>query len=480
MSIKLIWESSGNIAEVNASKQLKVVPETDAVTNPWNVGAFKMFTENDGGSVTWTPDIKSPETDEDFRMRSADEVLLEDETFNYTAQNTGKYTMPSTTMASTFSASGWLTNSGSITTTTTGIILGSYAYFPIFWAHSTYVEGKMSFSATSCPSNTIVYFGTYIRQTQTTAPTDWVYFQMSSSGLQWVVNSNGSITTTSPMSFTPVSNQVYKCLITISRWLVKFWINDVLYGSIETPTSNWQPLLAVSAPINLQHSIIWGAAGWVYQVLLKSWNVSISGTTLYTRYGNSMNWVLWSYQGLGGGTMGSLATYPNSTQPTAALPSNTALTANLLAWLWGQLIETDTLATGTDWILMSYQVPAGTVAVQGRRLRVGGIRIDSFVQTALTGGGYNACFSLAFWHTAVSLATAEAATTKAARRIALGAYTVASGAVVTTKLDTIQLTFNNAIYVNPWEFIQLVKKKIGTAPSAWQIQYLIYLDYSWE
>lgn len=65
-------------------------------------------------------------------MRSADEVLLEDETFNYTAQNTGKYTMPSTTMASTFSASGWLTNSGSITTTTTGIILGSYAYFPIF------------------------------------------------------------------------------------------------------------------------------------------------------------------------------------------------------------------------------------------------------------------------------------------------------------------------------------------------------------
>ena len=57
--------------------------------------------------------------------------------------------------------------------------------------------------------------------------------------------------------------------------------------------------------------------------------------------------------------------------------------------------------------------PCGTVSVQGRRLKISGVRISSFVQTALTGGGYNTAFSLAFGHTAVSLATPEATSTKA-------------------------------------------------------------------
>jgi hypothetical protein len=103
------------------------------------------------------------------------------------------------------------------------------------------------------------------------------------------------------------------------------------------------------------------------------------------------------------------------------------------------------------------------------------------VQTALTGGGYVAQWSLAFGHTAVSLATAEAANAKAPRRIALGVQSVASGAVALTVLSEVLVNLNEApVYVNPGEFVQLVKKKVGTAPSAGVIAHTVTVVYSWE
>ena len=68
---------------------------------------------------------------------------------------------------------------------------------------------------------------------------------------------------------------------------------------------------------------------------------------------------------------------------------------------------------------MSYQVPAGTVNVSGKRLKITGVKMTSFVQTAMTGGPLVNTFALAFGHTAVSLATAEAAATKKPRIILL-------------------------------------------------------------
>lgn len=177
--------------------------------------------------------------------------------------------------------------------------------------------------------------------------------------------------------------------------------------------------------------------------------------------------------------MGSLANYANNTNPTAAVPTNT--TAALGSGLGGQFWETDTLALTTDGIIQSYQVPLGTASVPGKRLRILSLVINSYVQTALTGGGYIAQYSLCFGHTAVSLATAEAATTKAPRRIPLGIQSVSSGAAALTTLNSIEINFNDApVYVNPGEFIAIAKKKVGTAPTAGVIAHMITYTYAWE
>ena len=78
--------------------------------------------------------------------------------------------------------------------------------------------------------------------------------------------------------------------------------------------------------------------------------------------------------------MGSIGTYTNSTNPTAAVPTNTSLPVGSTG-LFNQAWETFSLAVNTDGILLAYQVPTGTATVSGRRLRVNGVKLSSFVQT---------------------------------------------------------------------------------------------------
>jgi hypothetical protein len=88
---------------------------------------------------------------------------------------------------------------------------------------------------------------------------------------------------------------------------------------------------------------------------------------------------------------------------------------------------------------------------------------------------------LAFGHTAVSLATTESSVAKAPRRIALGSNSVASGATAGTQLATIKMDFTAPICVQPGEFIQTVKKKVGTAPTSTSaVLHVVYFIGFWE
>jgi len=260
----------------------------------------------------------------------------------------------------------------------------------------------------------------------------------------------------------------------------ELWIDDDgirLHAQVVTPTGQAQPYMSATLPFGWRHVIVGGAAGTAYNVTFKGYAVSLSGFQAAASLAELGNMICGSYQGLSGGTMGSLANYANSANPTAAVPTNT--TAALGSGLGGQFWETDTLVANTDGIISSYQVPAPTVSVQGKRLAIRGVSISSYTQLGLTGGGYVAQWSLAFGHTAVSLATAEAATTKASRRIPLGIQAVASGAVISTALATVSQRFDTPIIVNPGEFVQTVKKKVGTAPSAGIVAHVVTFDYGW-
>jgi len=455
-----------------------------------------MFSEVDAGTKTGTRWVLSPEVDTDYRLRVAHDNFLDQETFNYTAQNTGKHSHTFTTLTATVSAAGLLTNSGNITTTTTGMTFGTFAEFPTQGTQTLVCETSVAFSAQP-NANTIIDFGLFRRGASTAfAPTDGIYFRMSAAGLQGVINNNGTETTTSVFpsaagsgTYTYSNNEVHQYLIQATNVSVTFWIDNLLYGTIPTPVGFGYAAKSTSLPWSVRHAIVGGAAGTATQALITDYRVLNRGSQFADRLGVINNRVIGSYQGLSGGTMGSLANYTNSANPTPAVLTNT--TAALGTGLGGQFWETATIALNTDGIVCSYQVPAGTAAVQGRRLKVTGINLSSYIQTAITGGPFIQQFSLAFGHTAVSLATAESAsfatgTTKASRRIPLPDFTQAVTAAQAVSTIVAQpggsdIDFGEApVYVNPGEFIAIVVKKIGTVGTAGVIGYTIKFDYSWE
>lgn len=481
--LRIEGNTSGNVAEVDANNRL-LVRLPDAGT-PANVGGLRMFSENDTGSISGAPDLVSPETDDDYRLRVAHECVFDTETFNYTAQNTGKHIFRNTTMAFAWTAAGLITNSGNITTTTTGGSFATYAEFPLIGTTQLYAEIIGSFTAATT-TNTIVDFG--LMRTGAAnpfAPTDGVYFRLTSAGLMGVINSNGTETTTAPFGLTYDINLKYQFIIVVHERECEFWIDGVLYGTIVTPNGQGQPCMSASLPLAVRHAIAGGAAGAALSFALNDYAVSIGGPNIVMTASVMGQRVYGSYQGLSGGTMGSLATYPNSTNPTAAAPGNTSLAANLPAGLGGQGAVTAAAAAATDGIWSSYQVPAGTVNVQGRRLVIRGVVLDLVnLGAAVATTATTVQFSLAFGHTAVSLATGEAATTKASRRVALGFATWPIGAAIGAQpqFGPIKVDFDDApIFVNPGEFVALVGKFLaGTATASQVINFTWQPVFGWE
>ena len=493
--------TTGLQAEVDSDGNLYVVsPGYNADGQPIGGGdanAVASYSEVDSGLFTGQRATLSFEVDKDYRARVAHDNMLDQEQFNYTAQNTGKHFHTFTTLTATVSAAGLLTNSGNITTTSTGMTFGTLSMFPVGGTQTTVVETSAAFTAQ--PNvNTVIDFGLFLRGATTAfAPLDGVYFRMSSGGMSGVINISGveTVTTTFPLAagagtWLYTNNQVNRYLIQINNVSTTFWINNYLMAEIPTPVGASFPCKSVALPWSVRHAIVGGAAGAATQCLISDYRVFIRGAQYADRLSIVGQRVLGSYQGFSGGTMGSLATYPNSTNPTSAIPTNTALTANLPAGLGGQGLIPAQAAAATDFIIGSYQIPAGTIAVQGRRLAIRGIIIDAVnLGAAVATTATTMQFNLAFGHTSVSLATSETgsfvnATTKAPRKIGLGFMTWPVGAAVGQQPQDGRIFVDlgdSPVYVNPGEFVALVAKFIvGTATASQTIQYMWQPIYGWE
>lgn len=490
--------SSGNVAEVNAANQLKIAPEVDSTNNPGNVGCIKTFGENDGGFATGVMRIASPEVDIDYRQRVAMDLLLDDEVFNYTTQNFGKHANLLTTMTSSWVAGHFLTNASSITTTTTACALKTYATFPNNGTQTLSGDFEVAFSAQPV-ANTFVEFGLVgPASVQGAAPTDGVFFRLNSAGLQGIASNAGTETSTGvfPLSggtgtWAYTNDKKYQFICYVGAVYAAFWVNDgtgaVLLGQIPLPSGQNRICMSQGLCAWFNHRITGGAAGGVFQAKLGAYSVRLGGSNITTTNSTQGNRIFGSYQGGAGGTMGSLArigtiTTGNEANVTAAVPTTT--TAALGTGLGGTFWETVSLAVNTDGIIMSYQVPAGTVNVAGRRLVLRGIYLNSYVQTVIVGGPYTAEWFLAFGHTAVSLATADAAATKAPRRIVLPfvQQVTAAQAVNTTVAQTETFCdFGDApVFVNPGEFIQLCTRHIGTVGTSGTVVHRVTPVYGWE
>lgn len=485
---KIIGYVTGNGAEVDAGLNLTVSTrqvntrlggETAA---PNYVGAGRIFTENDAGSISGSPDLKSPHTTNHRRMSVGLATNLALYDFTATAQNTADFRHAFTTMTMTQSA-GFLNVNPALST-----VSGNYAYLQS-WRHFTLTgdaENIFEFSSqhTSLfPANQVHEFGQF-NGTAGVVPVDGAFFRITDAGVTGVISYSGVETTTGVMLASFAINTVFNYRIRVSQRKVSFWIDDVKYGEINTPAANAIPFLWKNLPMCIMTrnsgTVTGGSTtklGSMVATLAdiqtaKPWSVQCAAQ------GDA-------YQGGEGGTMGSLAVYSNAAVAAAAAITNTTAAAGNTG-LGGVIQVLPTLAAGTDGILCSYQNPAGTATLPARTLVVTGVSIGGGVNVVLSAAAIlNLVFGVAYGHTAVSLAQTETGsfatnTTKAPRRVPLGMLNTLIAAAAGTSLGNFSVQFTSPIVVNPSEFFAITMRNLGVVTATGSIVVTVGVDHYFE
>lgn len=441
--------------------------------------------EQDQGLVLGSRTLRTPVVSRYGKMAIGQDTTIFSANFNSTAQDTGKWKSASTTF--TFSqSSGYLNfNASGITTANAAQIYQTQKTFPLFGAAPIIVD-IAGYSTANSGANSVFYAGLYAANAASTPylPTDGIYFKVNSTGIYGAVNYNGVETTSNLLipaaNITLNVNGVYRIVATED--ICEFWGGDAngnftYLGNIPTPAGNGQPMSSSAVPLSMGMYFS-GTAGVAFGPKLSDITIKTGDAVLNQAYPDQLNGMgIHPYQGQDGGTMGTTALLTNSLAAGAgAAMTNT--TAALGTGFGGQFSTQPTLAAGTDGIVCSYQNPAGSVSQTPHMIMITGVQIHGAVTTAFTGGPVTYAYSLAFGHTAVSMATAESVIAKAPRRIALGyeTYAVTAAVGVLGSPAGIYMQFMSPIPVNPGEFVAIVAKNLGVVTSAGVITFLVTFD----
>lgn len=485
MSVIIKGGDSSDLATVTSDKNLKVttplVTTLAGASTASQVGAVRSFAENDPGTVTGSPLLKSGEVSEDFRQRVGVDTVIFNDTFNATAQNTANWRHSFTTMTMTQSAGFLNVNAaGTSTVASNYAYLNSFRYFPLIGTAPLSVEFSCAFSELPI-ANEVLQFGMGIA-TGAADPIDGVWFEYTSAGLKGVTRYNSGTAVKTDLVASLSVNVTRHFTIVVGEDEVEFWVDDVLYGVQTVAAGQGQPFMTSALPIFMQKYNN-GTVGASPNLIARFGDVSVSIMDIATNqtWANQMSsWGL-GLQGQNGGTMGSSQVqWANTALPTAAAATNT--TAALGAFLGGIFLMNAPATSATDVIIASWLNPAGGVNQTPRTIKLRGVKIDcvnSVVAVATTATTF--AVALAWGGTQLSLGTVTADTgsfvnnTAKARRIQpLGVISFPVAAAVGAAATPIQFDFEAPIVINPGEYLQVVAKiLVGTATATEVFQWVI-------
>ena len=415
---------SGNVGEVTSNKEQLVALGLTQAT----MGGALIFSQNDAGERLGTPDILSPETTEDYRLRVGIDTPLLGDTFNYAAQNTSLWSYTTTTMTMVHASGFVVLNAGNSVATTVGAWLKSWRTFTLWGASALYFEESVALLLAPVANN-VIEIGAFLAPSATADITDGVYFQYDGvSNLRAVLNYNGTVTQSVPI-IDPTAGDVHKYTITLTNGAVEFWIDDVLAAEIPTPPGVGQPMSSGSLPacVRTRNRAATALAQQVkvsnVTVSLADWNTSKPWEDVCAGAG------LFAAQGVAGMTQGSTSNNVNNTAPTSIALANAGPGYTTLG---GQFQFAAILGAATDYVLFGFQNPVGATGLTGRTLYIKGVYIDTMnTGAAVAGTPTVLIWTLGVGATQVSLATAaDTATAKAARRTSLGIQSFPIGAAI--------------------------------------------------
>lgn len=477
--------TSGNGAEVDSLNRLNAVnPRTqDGNSNPTNLGGGeRLAVEIDAGTVTGAPKNVALLSNEFRRLKIGQESLLFHEFFNSTAINTAQWSTTLSTMTNTVAGGRSVLNAGSSVATSTYAVVKSYRTIPVFSGFPTIIEIVASYQATAnIIPNTITEIGLGYVAT-TAAPTDGVFFRWNSSGqFICVVNFNGTETLSAALT-PPVQNDSHVFRIVVGRLECTFWVDGILQATQVTPAGAGLPVVTQNLPVSFRTYNAGVAPISAVQLALYSCSCYFGDQNAIRPFEMVLSGLGGSaIQGQTGQTMGTTANHANSTAAVAATLSNT--TAGY-AKLGGKFLFATVAGSTTDYALFAFQVPAASANTPGKTLYIRGVHISSMnIGAAVATTATVLQWSIGVGSTAVSLATGEAANTKAPRVLDLGLQTfpIAAAIAAMPQNGDLDVQFPYPLMCEAGNYVHIILGlPIGTATASQQIQGTVMINGVFE
>jgi hypothetical protein len=490
LDTNLRGSTSGNGAEVDASNRL-LVKMSDATT-PADVGALRIFSENDAGDFTGSPTLLSPETSQDFRLRVGIDTVLMCDTFNASAQNTNNWSYTFNTLTASQPGAGTV-NFGTVqgTTSAHGAFMRSFSYFPLIGTAPLAVEFTFGAFVSALVAGEVWMCGVGLPSAATTEATDGVWLRFTSAGLIGEIRYNNVTTQSGVLRLANQLNlgELYKVAIVIGESSVEYWMDEVLLGSSVIPASNGQPFQSAALPV-FMHKYNTGAVSNTNTMRVSDVTVSLMDVASNKPWAHQLcSAGLSTAQGQNGGTMGTTALLPNATAATTVTGAALSQTVAIATGLGGQAGIIAAVA-GIDGIITAFQNPTGGINQSPRNLIITGVRISSVnLGAAVATTASILQWSLAFGATGgtiPSLAQAETAsfataTAKAHRRLPLGIQSYVVGAAIGAQAPEISVNFESPIVINPGQWVCTAAKfLVGTATASQVIWSTVMLNGYYE
>ena len=418
MSVQ-IRGSSGNIADVDSSHQLKVALPTTATSAGYVAISGEVATSSDPAGRVVLP----VEVTRDSRIRTGiDQPIWQ---FTNEGTNAASHLLQATnsTMAAASSGTaGYLSINSALTTNNSAYsYVQSYRSFPVCASFPTFAEFRI-LTANATSANSTIDFGLGTISTGAAIPTDGAYFRFSTLGeFRCVVNNNGTEVASSALT-APTGNVYNKYIISWYTDRVDFWVNDALYATIPVTTTLGQITMQSAQPVFAR----------VYNATSVSTAKSINVGLMAVSFGDQATNKPWPQVMAGAGfgaynvpmtqATGQTANYANSAAPVAAATwSNTAAAYSTLGGQWVNPVTWPGVAE-TDLCVFSYlNASPASGTTTGRNLYITGVRIgETFVTGALTGGPNFFQWFIGGMGTSANLSTADSLTAVSTRRIAIG------------------------------------------------------------
>lgn len=440
---KIIGSLSGNVAEVDASNQLKVALSTTAST-----AGYVRNADRDGNAAQFS---------DHGRIKVGQESMLFYDPVDGAVVNTNLWIQANVTMVQAISSGFIVLNSAAITSINTSSNITSIRVIPFLSHYPLYfhLKGK---TPNQPQANATMEIGLGV-VSGTSAPTDGVFFRWTNDGtFRCVINNGGSETTTTVTA--PTSNDTHTFAIVYTHNSARFEIDGAIVATVSAPTGASSLTSTTRLPNFARVYTAGSIPVTAPQLFVAEWNVAqmdINGGKAWEE----------QLASIGRGSHQSpvttflqTANHANSTSPASATLSNTAAGYTTLG---GRYQFAAPVGAATDFALFGFQVPAGyQLVIKG--LSISAMNTGAAVATTAT----ILDWFLAVNASAISLATAEAAGTAwAYRRMPLGMHGFIIGAAIGQGENDIVRVFDTPVTVDSNRFCVIgVQVPVGTATAS--------------